>query len=245
MKRLIWLFLITTAFAQYVSPGFNKGPSGGGGPVIFNNAGTPAIGTTTYSGAFSVTAGGTHLAAFAIVDYIGSSTNTPTITAVTYGGNSMTSCGTPASYLPGTANTYASCWYLANPPTGSNTLAVTCSTGGTDCAHIFVNLVSFKGVNQSTPIRSGTYTSNQLTAASSISLTVTSNTNDLTFSTVIAGSATPSVNSTNQTSDGIDNAGTDGFGSDHATTSSSSVTHTWTLSGSGNPVVIGFSIMGG
>ena len=33
MKRLIWVLLVSSAFGQYITAGFNKGPGGGGSPT--------------------------------------------------------------------------------------------------------------------------------------------------------------------------------------------------------------------
>jgi hypothetical protein len=209
------------------------------GAVAFNNTNTPANVTgTSYSHAFSVTAGGSNIAAFACINPLG--TPSLTITSITYGGSSMTSVGAAQGAGTGGASVLQ-CFVLVNPPTGSNTLAFTCSVG---CVSATANLVSYTGVNQSTPVRSGTYAStNCSSSCSTISLTITSNTADLTMSAVSGGNGIPNISSTNQTSDGILNSASEGFGSDHATTPASSVTHTWTMSsGSGVPPMVGFSI---
>jgi hypothetical protein len=182
----------------------------------------------------TVTASGhPNLAAFACVGY---DTNGTTVTAITYGGQAMTSAGAAAFYSGW--HQYAQMFYLVNPPTGSNTLAITVSAGG----GINANLVSFYGVNQTTPVRSGTYNTYTGSGANP-SFTITSNTSpgDLTMSCITYGGAAGVT--TNQTSDGVENSGEGSHNeaSDHATTPASSVTHTWTMVAEG-AAMAGFSI---
>lgn len=209
--------------------------------VAFLNKGVPVRGATSPTGdAFSVTASGSNRCAFACIAYdIAAGMS---VTGVTYGGQAMTACG-PASHNS-TSHDYAEVWYLVNPPTGSNTLAITVSGTITD---IYRNLVSFTGVNQTTPVRPGTYfnhTNAQVFDGSSLySLAVSSNANDLTLTCLNGGGL--SLSGTNQTLDGLSNAGVESFGSDHATTAAASVTHTWTAGApSSNMAILGFSING-
>jgi hypothetical protein len=208
--------------------------------VALLNAGTPVQGTTSpTSDAFTVTASGTNRCAFAAIAYdIAAGMS---VTGVTYGGQAMTSCGA-ASSNP-TSHDYAAVWYLVNPPTGSNSLAITVAGTITD---IYRNLVAFTGVNQTTPVRAGTYfnhtTAQVYDGSAHYSLVVTSNTNDLTLTVLNGGGG--GITATTQTSDGISTAGLESFGSDHATTAASSVTHQWTGSAAGNLAIVGFSING-
>lgn len=200
--------------------------------VAFNNTNTMAhVSAASFSGSMNVTAGGSNIVAFAAIgfDFLASES----ITGVTYGGSSMTSCG--AASTNATSNSHTQGFYLINPPTGSNTLAV---TGNANVAELYVNLISFTGVDQTTPVRPGTYATSSGNSTSP-SLVISSNANDLTLSIVNAGPV--SLSSTNQTSDGISTAGNNAAGSDHATTAAASVTHTWTQV-SGQWAIAGFSI---
>lgn len=159
------------------------------------------------------------------------------VSAVTYGGVPMVSCGPAAHHA--TSQGYVERWILVNPPTGSNTLVVTVT--GT-IADIYVDLEGYQNVNQVTPVRAGTYQTSTGTA-SPFSLVVASNSADLTTTAINSGG--PSITSTNQTSDGIDTSGAYAAASDHATTPASSVTHTWTLSGTSTGwAIVGFSLNG-
>lgn len=200
--------------------------------VTFNNTNTASFTTSanSLSAARSVTSGGTNTTAFAVIGWNGAGA---TISTVTYNGVSMTSCGAIASGAGGVSNVQI--FFLSAPATGSNTLAV---TGSGTMAVLEMNLVSFNGVNQTTPVRPSTYTS-VAGATSPLSLVITSNTSDLTIS--VAQTGFFNISATNQTSDGFANSGSAGWGSDHATTAASSVTHSWT-SGAAALVIAGFSI---
>ena len=61
MKRLIWVLLVSSAFGQYITAGFNKGPGGGGSPTqvetfnialpnTANGTATATFGTSTVTG---------------------------------------------------------------------------------------------------------------------------------------------------------------------------------------------------
>lgn len=201
--------------------------------VALNNAGTMGFAATnTFSASFSVTLAGSNRCAFAIV--VWDNTSGKSITAITYGGINMTACGPAAENATG--EEYVQIFYLVNPPTGSNTLAVTATAATRE---LYVNLVSFTGVS-TTPVRPGTY---QATTASAktISQTISSNTNDLTLSARNGGAGNNAT--TNQTSDSTNGSGSYSGGSDHATTAASSVVHTWTTSSaSTNYAMVGFSI---
>lgn len=202
-------------------------------PVAFNNAGTPTrTGASSTSSAFSVTAAGSNRCAFALIGF--NNVTGLSVTSVTYGGIAMTAAGTPAHNV--TSHAYTAIYYLVNPPTGSNTLAVTCS-GST--VEIYVNLVSFTGVDQTTPVRAASYTTATGSSAAP-AVTVPSNASDKTISCCLPGGV--NVTATNQTSDGLNVTGTMSFGSDHETGTAASVTHTWTTDASGQWAVSGLSI---
>ena len=185
MKRLAFIFLLASLLRN------------GWAVVAFNNTNTMTTtgGSLTATGAFSVTAGGSNLVAIACVAT--DRFNTETATVVTYGGNVMTSAGTAANNA--TTNSFTELFYLVNPPTGSNTLSVTVTAIGASGSDIYMNLVSFTGVNQTTPERSSTYGTATANSANP-QLVVTSNSNDLTVTCLDSGN--PGIQSTNQTSDG-------------------------------------------
>ena len=201
--------------------------------VAFNNTNTMTQTTgTSASSSFSVTNAGSNRAAFVCVLFDVSPS--AAITSVTYGGNTMTSAGSPA--FNNSSDDFAQIFYLVNPPTGSNTLTV---TGNANVSELYVNLISYTGVDQTTPVRPSTYNTATGNSGSS-SLTVTSNSSDLTMSCNTG--AGQGAGTTNQTSDGTNNNGNHGGGSDHATTPASSVTHTWTFGGSTPWTIAGLSI---
>lgn len=196
--------------------------------------------TGSVSAAFSVTNSGANRCAFAVVAW--DKAASLSVTSITYGGQTMTSCGIAGlSTTGGSHFCYCQIFYLVNPPTGSNTLAITVA-GGT-VTDVYYNLVAFTGVNQATPVRAGTYQSS--TAAAGVvadGLTITSNVNDLTI-TVVNGEGLGVVTS-NQTSDTTNTVGSYGSGSDHATTAATSVTHTYTGLTAADGSIVGFSIDG-
>jgi hypothetical protein len=71
----------------------------------------------------------------------------PTISAVTYGGVSMTLLSGNVLVFSGT-NWFHHVYYLANPASGSNNVSITANSGGT----IRSGCVSYTGVDQSNPI---------------------------------------------------------------------------------------------
>lgn len=204
-------------------------------PVTFNNVNTIAqVTSSSYSGSMSVTAGGSNLCAFALISYDGHAGGftDAAITSVTYGGVAMTAAGTAPTPL---AQASSQIFYLAAPATGSNTLVV---TGNSHVNEIYVNLVSFKNCNQTTPVRAGSYTTAQGTGTSA-SIAIPSNASDLTVSAIIPENG--SMTTTNQTSTGFSFAGAYSAGGDRSTVGASSVTHTWT-GGSDTYTVVGVSV---
>lgn len=196
------------------------------------NVATSSVSSDT---AFTVNSG-TNTCAFIVIAYDQAAGQS--ITAVTLGGQACTQAGTPAHNA--TSNAYAEVWYLVNPPTGTAPSGPALSiTGSGTFTDIYYNVVVFSGVNQTTPVRAGTYTSSTGTSTSA-SLVVSSNTADLTLTVINMPSG---FTSENQTNDGNNTGGAYGGGSDHATTAAASVTHTWTIP-SASWAIAGFSIDG-
>jgi len=206
--------------------------------VSFNAATAATItfsGVSSISQSYTLAAGTGNNCAVARVMWISS---TVTITAISYGGSAMTSAGAAAQDASG-ANVQL--FTLVNPSSGSNTLAITFS--GT--VQGVVDVGSFSGVDQSTPVRVGTYTTFVGTTdagSGNYAVAITSDINDLTVS--VATNHNSNLNSTTQTVENIDNSFNDTFGSDHATTAAASVTHTWNDSTSQNAAIAGFSLQG-
>ena len=209
-----------------------------------NNTNTPVQGSTSPTGDnFAITAGEPDLCAVVDVGY--NSAASMSITAITLGGVNILpfSCGV-ASHSP-TGHEYVESFSVPNPPTGASVnLVITMAGTITD---IYRNVTVYKKVNQSFPVRPGTYfnhtTDRAFDGSSHFSLDVSSDALDLSHTAINGGGN--GITGTNQTSEGISNAGGYSFASDHATTPGASVTHTWTaIGGSANLAIVGFSING-
>lgn len=199
--------------------------------AAFSNTGGPLLSTN-----MDVTATGSNRACFAVFAWDGA-LSSDNIASVTYGGQAMTSCGASASN-PGGAFKFVKWFYLVNPPTGTNTLAATVTAAD----EIYGNLICFTGVDQTTPVRPGTYqnTTNAAIAANAATLTITSNANDISVSGITEAEGTTGTNQTNTTTQ---TSGNLELFADRATTPASSVAHTWSYSASGGSyAMVGFSI---
>lgn len=199
--------------------------------VAFVNAGSANRSATSPLSFNFAASAGSNRCVFVVVGYDNSSGMS--VTSVTFNGVNLASAGAAAHNTTG--HEYAEIWYLleASIPSGSQSIVITVS--GT-LGDIYGNAICFSGVDQTNPVRGGTYIT-----PNSNSQTVTSDANDLTICALNGGSAgvgTPQSGQT--TSDGVSNAGNYGFGSDHATTGGASITHTW--SGTNNPAMVAFSI---
>lgn len=207
------------------------------GAVALNNVGTSDhVSATSYSAPFSVTAGGSNLVTFIAITWDGTASGV--VATPTYGGQNMTSCGSPST--SGTNGGEALQWfYLVNPPTGSNTLAFSISNTP---AEIYVNMISFTGVDQTTPVRSGSYfaTVSSQAAGTTFTSAINSNANDQTVSAI---SDDTGISGTNQTQEWSNTNGISEQYGDKSTTPAASVTHTWTFSAPNAAFVwVGFSI---
>lgn len=208
--------------------------------VGFSGTGTMVNKTTAVSSnSFTLSATGTNrLLAVCIAwdDSAGAST----VTSVTVGAGltPLVLAGTQANSVSGILH---AAWYvLAAPPTGAQTVTVT--MGGTGFVENYYNAVVFNTVNQTTPVRPGTYFNTAGNySGTSRSVVITSNVLDRTITCSNAGlNGGPT---TNQTSDGNNAGGTNSGISDHATTPAATVTHTIGGGPSGGAIAIsGFSI---
>jgi hypothetical protein len=239
MRTLLCLFTLTGVLAaQTIMLLMGSSATVASTPAALLNTNTMVAGSgSSASSAMTVNTGGTNVVAFACVAW--DAVAGQSVTAITYGGQTMTSAG--SSSTNSTGNPFAQAFYLVNPPTGSNTLAITMSGSAGDIYH---NLIVFQHVSQSTPIRAGTYQNpaNPAFSGGSYTMTVTSSTSDRSFTCLNGGPSGAST--TNQTRDSVSTSGGYAAASDHATTAASSVAHTWTGSGTSALAIVGFSIHG-
>jgi hypothetical protein len=115
------------------------GAAGSGAPQ-YDNA-TTAVQNSGSSMSFSHTVSGSSRLLIVAPSYRASS-----VLSVTYGGNSLTKIRNDVSP---DSDRRTDLWYLLNPPTGSNSVAITFSG---DAADVVGAAISFTGVNQSTPL---------------------------------------------------------------------------------------------
>lgn len=191
--------------------------------VNANTANRTAGGSLSRSVTASAT-GANHIAlAFLAYDL----TDPLTVSAITIGGNAMTSCGAAvrSDASSGGNFTWVQAFYRMNAGSGSLTLAATV-TGANE---IYSGFAVFSGVDATTPIVN--YTTATPGSAATGSITVTSTANQMTCS-VASVSDGFTFTGTNQTSMGINTGGALTMGYDRCTTPGSSITHTWTADGS-------------
>src|SRR5262249_43424383 len=131
-------------------------------------------------------------------------------------------------------NVFVRSFYLANPPTGTNTLTVT-YTGS--CPNRLALLINYSGVDQASPIRPNSYTSFSGSSSSgNTSLTITSHVGDRTFSFIgDRGGVSMSTNQPVRNHDvswgGVLRGADEGGGA-------ANVTHTWSTSDGSSSVAM-------
>jgi hypothetical protein len=200
-----------------------------------------AAGASSFSTAMSVTASGSNRCAVVHIQLQGAGGGSGQDISgnVTYAGTNMTSAGAAlvdTQFNGATVHLYT----LVNPATGSNTLAGTASVA----CNITVDLIAYTGVNQTTPVRASSYTTqdNGATSQTTCTITVPSQTGDMTNSCAGSASTSQALNSTNHTQRNIDNSIASSYGTDDAV-ASGNVTHTWTWAGAeAGKLCAGFSI---
>jgi len=171
------------------------------------------------------------------------------VSSVTYGGQNLTFRVSANE----SGNTRAELWTLVNPPTGANTVTVTLPSaafmGGV--AH------SYTGVDQGTPV-GNTASANSSGNVNSLSLNITSATNDVVVDGVAKRNSTENITAGGSQSDAITTITTSGTANNNIVVGSSdqpgaaSVTMSWSHSGvtrsysltalSLNPVGVGISV---
>ena len=192
---------------------------------------------SSISTSMTVTAGHSNLCA--VVRIICSNLQSGTFAIsgnVTYGGVNMTAAGAVQNdneTHPGGAVIYT----LVAPATGSNILAFSITPGSVN--QLLCDLTSYYNVNQSTPVRAGSYTTlDQTSSSTTISRVITSAVGDMTTSCTYDGSTMAAgVINTNQTQLNLDNSGFTGYGSDQAA-GAATVTDTWTYNNTSNDLVM-------
>lgn len=174
--------------------------------------------------------GGTNNAIAACVSWVGNGTTVSSVVWDAAGANqAMTAVGAET----GQGNYRVRPYVLANPTAGSSklvtaTLSAAVSEGAVVASH-------FQGVN-STPIRAGTYNTNASAGGPPLSVVITSQTDDMTFSCFVSDGfqANPSTDKT-LVGAAFNNYG---LGMDYAA-GAATVTHTWSEGGSVAAVAVG------
>lgn len=134
--------------------------------------------TNPYTSSWTITSG-TNLCAIARITWDERNFNPRTISSVTYGGQSMTSCGAAVTCDDGSGNSIGvELFYRVAPLTGANNLVVTMSGAITD---IYVDVVGLSGVSQTTPIRSGSVTTDEAPPTGVLSVAVPTISGDVTL----------------------------------------------------------------
>ena len=130
------------------------------------------------------------------------------VSAITYGGQSLTK-HTASVADNATDSGRSELWYLINPPTGSNNVAITFA-GANDIANSDLFLAIFTGVDQGTPIDTGSGSTTVQGTQDRITLTTTID--DCMLVDVNNGNAGPMTIGAGQTSL-LDASGSTGRGS--------------------------------
>jgi hypothetical protein len=214
--------------------------------ITLDGAVSTAKSTNTVSDAITVTnttgTGGNRLMLVGVS--WNSSGSARTISSVTFtpNGESPVSLTEVKTQQPGaTAYRYAAIYRLLNPPSGQ-TGTVTVTFSGSVANGIIVGVANFAGVDQTTPLGTPTGAGTTNTAPS---VTLTGlNGDELVFDTVFIGGAPPPTltNSTSQTrlwTNSISNAG---GAASTAQAVATSVTMSWTASGSGPWAIVAVPI---
>ncbi|NTW30838.1 MAG: tail fiber domain-containing protein, partial [Candidatus Moranbacteria bacterium] len=204
--------------------------AGGSGDFIFRTAPSASVETITFDNVTEADSGGNNESYLAFSHMTGTGNNRILIVGVsidgagsgvssmTYAGDSLTKIAEQTS--GGTVE--AQLWYLVNPDSGSNTLAVTMINNSEAFS---VGAMTFEGVNQSNPI--GTYASayGDSTAAS---VTVSSGTGQMVVDVVASDDGVSVSPGSGQTErwDNYDSYTTGGGSTENG---ASSVTMSWTV----------------
>jgi hypothetical protein len=169
LAGVLALAQITPSAAQMLLLGVGVKPvaGGGGGPIAYNNSAD--LGYNGGGGNFSTSYTGSVLTHGLLVACIsGNDSASDTLTAVTYGGNAL-SLGAKV-FVSG--NRWIYLYYLLNPPSGSNTFAITQSGGN----FLIPVVAEYSGVLQSSqPDATATHTDNAGNTFVTTTVTVANN----------------------------------------------------------------------
>lgn len=255
MKKLLLLFFICALASCLAAQGIggNGGVGGNGGfgggttgatatfsvlLTVANTCHTTAAASLTCNATSTVTSG-TNLGGFCAVS-IGNAASGPTISGVTWGGTSMTSAGAQGTQ----SNVTVSFWWITTGiTTGTPSIVATLSASETN--DIFVQCFTATHVNQTNPVRSGSYTvSGAHSTGANITLTIPSQSSDI-ITTLMATPGGPVTNTTaGENTLGITSNGSRIIAAlDWIAGTSPNVVDTWTFP-SAAAVMIGFSIAG-
>lgn len=155
----------------------------------------------------------------------------------TYNSVAMTTAGALGTGSSGAY--FAGLHTLVAPATGSNTVSITITGTLRD---FYFNLIGLSGVDQTTPVRGGSYNAPSGAAtdgSGNYTITITSQVGDISVACAKGGGA--GITGHTQTSDGNNAAGFTGFESTHAN-GASSVGHQFTSSASNSICLVGASI---
>lgn len=172
-----------------------KKAGGGGGGAVTYDAYTHSSdsGTTVTSFSFSHSIGGGVTDGLVVVTVSWHGTTTPASDSVTVGGNTATAVsGAEVSHGFGSTKQY----YYA---TGSTTGSVTIAGSWTGAADVFVTAESFSNVDQTTPIDGGVSLS-AVSGGAQRTITVSSETDDMTLAVFVQRSAGGAATVDDQTS---------------------------------------------
>ena len=168
---------------------------------------------------------------------LGTGLDTEEVLSITYSGTSLTFLAT-AEVTGNKVRVEA--WYLVNPSTtGDNKVVVTLKGG--NAQKIAIGAISFTGVDQTTPIDTGTVQTTQGKGTSG-SVTVASEIDDLVMS-VIGAENTIAAGDTEQWDVEMGAPGASSkYGGGSTAAGATSVVMDWTIGGNNNYAIVGFNI---
>lgn len=187
--------------------------------IVFNSV-------TSFSGT-PITATASATALTGSVIFQGSATH-PTTVSATWNSVAMSIVtGADTGFFTDGVDQRAVLYGLASPASGAKTFA----GSWTNSYSGYANVMSWKGTDTTTPFKNGTNLANAASSGTTASITVTSPANDFAVGCL---TAFPTINSANQTSWWLSNAGSQADGAANYTAGAGSTSLTCTLQISGN-----------
>lgn len=200
------IFAAGQSFGQLTTTGAGKKPGGGGGgSVTFDAVGAPVQVSATQSQNYTgMTVGSISNGGLLAFIYVSVAASDSVSTAVWDSGGSNQSMSFLGFVATSSNNDRLEIWGLLNPISGNKTLAVSLA-GGVNSS-IITAALSFSGVNQASIAAAfPNFNSNTATAATSVSVTLTSGTGHLVAFASTSGTA-GSVNTISGTQRWLSNA---------------------------------------